>query len=1747
MPTIAGYKTTEKIHANSAAAIFHAQHLATERTVVLKLLQGEHPESDDIKRFKQEYRFISSLRSDYIVRAYEIGKYYNSLFMILEDYNRSYELLSVTLASQTFTIQQLLQLFIQITQGLEAVHSREIIYRGLNPGTILIHKDRHHTKLHDFSMATHYRSGESGFHPARFSEGSLLYISPEQTGRIEHSVDYRSDFYSLGVTFFQLATGYLPFSSDNVNEIIHAHLAHPPQSPTLLNPAIPKPVSAIILKLLNKSKSNRYQTSQGLLKDLGRCLQDLNEGSRINSFKPGEHDTPVNLRIQPELYQREKQLQQLHASFTKAAAGGTELVLIQGNKGTGKSSLINRFHQNIKQNHPYVFHGTFESVITTTPYATILWSVRQLVNQVLSETCQSIDRWKVSLQLLTQEECTTLISIIPQLAQLLHHYDSTDNRNYLEKEHDYLTACSAFLRLGSSVASPLVLLFDDLDKAPPTSLTLLEHVLTSSGVGNLLLIGTHSQNSLDSNIFAPVRVNLSDKYNVRTLTLENLRQEAIETMLGDTLARDAAEMVEVAHLSLEKTDGHPSQLKQFLQDLQHKGVLFFSTTSQQWECNLPALKKSPLTPNAVEVLAQKANHLPEEILNLLKIAACLKGSFTLTIITGLSGEDQEHTARKLRHALREDFIYGVNNNIAGSPISNIEASDYCFTHEAIRQTVLATVSSEEQAAIRLQAGRHLLQTLPKKEYHLRVFEIADYLNAALDHLTEPGEKLELARVNLDAGRKARLSEKYRIAHTYFNAAISILPLESWKKNPSFTGELHIAACETAYLSGKYQEVERHFRAVCEKATDIHEICRVYRVHIRSMKAQSQPDKAVSSSLEILARLGVRIPAYPDKLHSLIALLKTRVRLMKFSPSQLQALPEMKDKKAHAIMGFLHDTGTAAYSTNPRLLPLLSAQAVKLSLKFGNSQESSVMGYLTYGFLLSGISGRYIKEGYELGKLALQLQKKLSNNSNSCQSTYVFNSFICHWNEHIKNTLPAISTAIKDCFSCGDLDMAANASFSLTFRHFLAGTNLIKTASLISEQARMISQLNQHLPLTRLKIFQQVVANLQGECSNPLVLSGQYYNENEDIPAYLEAKDYSSYCVAILTKMMQAVLFYDFQKAEKLSTIARKYISHITASVFIPVYFFYDSLTLLAAYDQKAPAARLKARHRVSRNQKKMKVWAQHSPQNYSHKYSLVEAERARIKNSTEQAMEWYDRAIKEAHENEYLQEEALAYELAARFYSRRNKKSHIARSYLREARYCYYMWGAIAKVEQIDQQEWISQDNVKHSKYTQHKVSEGASRLDMLAVIKASRILSSEMNHDELLKKAMQIMLESGGAQRGSLIFKENQEWVIKVRGSTYRDAIVTLTQTPVTDQNIASTAIINYVIHTGSKIVLEDAYNEGTFTRDTYIQQKKIRSVICMPITHQNEIFCLLYLENNLANSAFPADRQELLHLLGTQASISLANSRLFEELEGTVNQLATEVEKRRTTQKQLLHAEKLSALGRLSASIAHEFGNPLMGVKYLLDDFHKRKELNASDHQLVELGLEECDRMKSLIKNLQRLNKPSSGKKNRTDIHSLLENVLLFQKKHFSANQIQLNKKFDHTLPQVEVIVDQITQVLFNLTINAVDAMSMHGGILTICTRRHEDGIAIDIQDTGAGIPYENQEHIFEPFFSSKKEEDGTGLGLSISYGIVRYHKGDLNFVSIPGQGTTFTFTLPGCVLSEPSDVKTNNSQLYLETQHF
>lgn len=1725
MANIAGYHTTKILHEGVNTAVLMAVHPVDGQTLVIKLIKGDHPPIELLERLREEHALLSSLNSPYIIKTLGILPHHNSLALLLEDCH------GISLA-QTYKDTQpklldFLEIGIDIARALEVLHDKGIVYGQLNPLSISLCGPTRKVKLTHFNQATRAQMETKQHHYPVTLETSLWYISPEQTGRVNRGVDHRTDLYSLGVILYQLATGTLPSSGSSPAEIIHHHLAHTPESPNTLNPAIPATLSGIILKLLEKSPVNRYQSCQPLLVDLTRCAQQMENYSTIVDFDLAQDEIPHSLRIPTRLYNRSEDIQALRDALSQATQGSSSSLILKGCSGIGKSSLIHDFQRNLGENEALFFEGKFEKATRNIPYSAISSGSQQLISQILTLSSATVTGWKNSLKKVFGVEGKALTSIVPELELILGSQPSLQPLHPAEQEKRFFDIFRSFLTISSELGLTLIMFFDDLQWADEASLSLLKVIVGDQTLSNIFFIGAYRDTELHNNealqIFLESLANRENPSLCRSL--EHLRQEDIEQILSRTLAHDRKQVADLAQIALEKTGGNPFFLKQFLHSLYRKKIIFFSGETKSWQWDDDAVSSCQLTSNIADHIIQDLSSLPPEVLKMLKTASCLGSRFSTDLLAPI------HI--KVDRDIQPLLDIAQNNGILLKYFSNQQqnAHLYRFSHDQIHHAIYSLLETSEAGRIHNEIAYWLLTQKDQDYYQQNIFEIADHCNRSQPAHFSLLKWSHIARVNLDAGKKVKNSAAYTAAHQYFQHGLASLPMDCWEKEYQLSLELYVQGSETAYLTGNYGSTKTLFETVCSKSTNLYDTCDAYMVRIRALKAENQLGQALATVIEILELLKISLPKKPGKARIVATIFRTMKRLSRYSEEELLALPEMTDKHSRLIMGFIQEMGTISYYTKPQLLPFINEWAVKLSLKHGNSPESNLMGYTLHGFLLCGASPKLIERGYTLGHLSLKLEQLQRPADDYIQALYLFNNLIRHWKDHVKDTIGPLRTVAVKGKNAGEYEISANAAYSCTYRLYFLGANLADVSKEMEEYQQHIKSLNLQIPLYRQLLFQQATSNLLTPGRDPTILSGRYYNEATHFKHHSKSRDYTTIAQFSLIKLIHGVLFHRHGETAEHGNTVREHLRHLTASLFVPIFYFYDSLARLALHNSLSLKEKYLNRISIHRNQNKLKQWAIHCPVNFSHKHSLVEAERARIFNQTKSAMAYYDRSIEQARTNGYQLEEGLANEIASRFY-KEQKRTRIAHFYEREARYCYYRCGAAAKVKELDDRVWSStgqQQDQEVSLVTENiplsevRLGGGGFRLDMMAAIKASRVFNSERVHDELMIKMLRIMLESAGAKKGYLIFKENTAWAIRVTGSIGQPCKVELTDIPLHNTDIVPKTLIHYVIHTTMDLVLNDACNKGLFTNDPYIREKQPKSILAIPIIHQGELLCILYLENNLTTDAFPPDRQELLHLLGAQAAISLKNSRLFEELEQTVTQLNGEIQRRKDAQLQLLHAEKLSALGRVSASIAHEFGNPLMGVRYLLEEFHKRGTISEDDQKLLELGLEECDRMKQLTRDLQQLHKPSSGKRSMVNIHTLLDNVLLFQKKHFTTNQIHVIKHYDNAIPAVEVIEDQVTQILMNLTMNAVDAMDDGGGTLTLSTCIEEQLLRLDVTDTGTGIPYEYQERIFEPFFSTKTEEDGTGLGLSISYGIAQHHGGQLQFSSNPGQGTTFTLTLP------------------------
>jgi len=1713
---LAGYQITDTVYNSDTHAIYRAEKNQDNLPVILKFLKDDHPDNATLRSFAREYSIISSIQSELTIKAYSLEKYKNSLVMVLEDCGH------VTLADIISTVRKNLEwtlgVAIRITQALDIIHRHNILFLDLNPSNIVYNSKTHSIKIIDFSRAALDPGNGIPNKDWKTRDKSLAYIAPEQTGHYDKILDSRTDLYSLGITLYQLFTGKLPFTTGDPIELLHLHLATQPPPPSHRDPSLPETLSGIILKLLKKTRRNRYQTCSGLLSDLNRCQTELRDTKTISCFLPGENDFHDKLVFPEKLFNRSENFKQLQQALErKNAAPG--VILIKGPPGIGKTELVHSFIRTLSQHSFLVVTGKYNMKDQDRPYAALLKIMQILISRVLTRDRDSIHSWKQKIEETLQENCQVLSDVIPELEFIIGKHPAPRPLSPFETEQRLSQLCQDFLSLFASPKRPLVIVQDNIHRSDRSTLKLMGKLLTSGALKNIFFILCYRNNEVKKGhlFYDTLEIVRKSNLNLTTIELLPLEKKHIVQLLSRLLLSREEKVEQIARICLTKTGGNPFFLKQFIHSLNQKKHLFFESETGRWNWNLHEINRTKLSENIADILTQRIQTLPAETAELLQIGSCIGKSFSLNMLASMVDKDVEEILPLIENLCSDGLLIADKTlNSSRNPATKI-----IFGHEQIQELVYSFLDKGKKEIIHLKIGRYLQKQAHSTNLEPVDFDTVFHMNQGSSLITSPGEKLNLVRANLKAARKAKNTASRETAFLYLQTALSLLPENCWEEQYDLALEVHTEASEAAYLNREYGETNRLFSIICKKATTFVDKIEAYHIMAKAQKSNYKLAECVETCLEALNRLGVRLPQNPSSLLAAILSLRSRILLAGKGMSHLEKLPEATDSSSREAMKFLMEVSTVAYCSRPKLLPFITLKAIHLSLKYGNTPFALIAGYPTYGLLLCSFPGGGIS-GYAFGKLARNVSILYGNKLKKVHACYIINNLIAHWKDHIKTTLSPLLTAFKKCRDRGELEMAVNAAYSYSCRLYHLGHNLNRTQQELTLYREEIDRHAQPIALYRQNIYCQAVSNLRGESDFPELFLGEYYNEEEMIPHHMANSDLTSLFQIYLLKTIHSYLFEHFSKALSCSNRAKKWLPAVFASIVVPIFYFYDSLVRLALYEKASQGKRLQFRVTVAYNQNKMKNWAKHSPDNYHHKYILIEAERARVTGNHLQAVRLYDQAIKEAENSGYLQEEALALELASRYYISLNQ-NHLARPYAKEARNCYYRWGATAKVRQMDRQNshfYHASDDIIPGNLLS---IETEPRFDVMAIFKASQVLTEETTFYELLKKVLKILLESSGAQRGVLVFREDDSWQIKAVGTRGSRQIELPLNMAVDSQQKASSAILNYVIQTRNSVILDNATREGLFTDDRYITEKRPRSILCKPLFYRNNLICIIYLENNLTTRAFSSDRQELIRLLGDQAAINIRNSKLFSELENTVVELNEEIGKRKKIQLQLLHSEKLSALGRLSSSIAHEFGNPLMGVKYLLSDLVERSGLSSEDRELIKLGIEECDRMKKLLKDIGQFNKPTSGKKESTNIHDLMDNVLVLQDKFLKSRNLEIIRNYRASRDEIFAVPDQISQVLLNLAINAADATPPAGGTITVTTENRGEEILLSIKDTGAGIDPAIRDNIFEPFFSTKHAEDGTGLGLSISYGIVKQHKGTLSFESESGKGTVFTLTLP------------------------
>ncbi len=1497
MEKFSEYTLQEKIHETRNSIIYRGKKENEANTVIIKVLKTKYPTPSEVARFKQEYSLVKNLNVDGIIKTYDLVKYHDAYAIIEEDFDGIS--LKELIKTKKINIIAFLQIALKLSDSLGILHKNNIIHLDIKPDNILINLKEGKVKITDFGISTVLTHSNDEIYNPDVIQGTLYYMSPEQTGRMNRSVDYRTDLYSLGIAFYEMLTGEVPFKSKDPMEIIHSHIARQPRPPKELNPAVPAVISDIIMKLLSKTPEERYQNSLGLKEDISACLNQIHQKGQIDEFPLGTKDISLKLNIPQIIVGREKELEILMEAFETAGKGSGEMILVLGHPGIGKSALINEIHKPIVARKGYFIFGKYEQLRKGVPYSSIIQAFQSLIRQIIAESEERITEWKEKLLSSLGPNGRVITSVIPELELIIGKQPEVPVLGPEESQNRFNLVFQNFINVFTAEDHPLAIFLDDIQWADLASLKLLKTIITNRDTKFLFLIGAYRDNEVSEYHSLSINIDEIQKSGkkVNKILLNPLEEKFINIMITKILRCEAEKSMPLTGLIHKKTGGNPFFVIQFLKTIYDNRILELNPQTG-WEWDINKIEEMQVTGNVVEFMAGKISSLPKNTQDILKICACIGNRFDLESLSIVSGKSIEATLADLTSAINEDLV-------------SLHGNAYKFHHDRIQEAAYSLMEDDEKTQLHYLIGKSVLQKTEEKYLYEKIFYIVDQINKGIRLVSDPDEKLKFAELNLMAGKKAKNSTAYASAAAYLKTGIELLPDDGWENHYQLAYSLHMERMECEYLTHVFNEAERIFQTIIDNANSNVDKANAYNTMVILYTSQGNYMEALKVGYEGLKMIGIKLPKKASNGMILMQLLRLYFTLGRRKIEDIINIPLTTDPEILAYHFLRNSINLVLYFIDANLYSYSVIGGAINVLKYGN-YESSPFTLSALGSIIGSGIGLY-DQGYRFGETALKLKEKIASVRNRCRIELAFAMMIQHWKGHAKYDLDYYREAYKHGLEEGDLLYSGHAINLLIMTRLMLGDNIDE---ILEEYGKykdfLMGSKDPFVAHAYIEKTQQCLC-LKGLTDERGRLNSGEFDEEKQIQYYREEKNLLGVYYLSLALISARYLFGKHSECLpfvfELDQLAEKKIA--IGNLHIAEANFYSSLVLTSLYPDAGDGEKKKYEKIIKNNQKKMKIWADNCHENFLHKYLIIEAELAQLKGNLKLSLSLYDQAIKSAHENGYKQNEAIAYERAA-LLMLRTLNLERAGNYMKEAHYCYKRWGAEAKLKDIEEKypELISNimrntsslASVADTGSNSGSSSSGSRSLDLTTVIKTSQSLSGEIDLGKLLMNIMKLSIENAGAQRGFLILenKSDNKLYIEAAGRI-EEAAEVLQSVPVEGNSSFSVSIVNYVNKTGENIVLSDASGDEQFINDPYINKNHPKSILCTPIRYKGITAGILYLENNLTTHAFTPERLELLQILSTQAAISIENSRLVALRENAAK-LETEMKIAATIQSALL-----------------------------------------------------------------------------------------------------------------------------------------------------------------------------------------------------------------------------------------------------
>ncbi|QCP48886.1 PAS domain S-box protein [Trinickia violacea] len=1363
-----------------------------------------------------------------------------------------------------------LRLAIGIASALAKVHQSGLVHKDVKPANILVNPDSGEVKLTGFGLATRLTRERQRPEPPESIAGTLAYMAPEQTGRMNRSVDSRSDLYAFGVTLYQMLTGSLPFTAVDPMEWVHCHVAREAVPPHERVGHLAPVLSSIVMKLLAKTAEERYQTAAGVEADLRRCLALWESKRRIDEFPLGERDASDQLMIPERLYGRSGEIETLLAAFDRiVTSGAPELVLVSGYSGVGKSSVVNELHRAMVPSHALFASGKFDRY-KDIPYATVAQAFRSLIRPLLGKSEAELAAWRDALREALGPNAGLVVDLVPEVAHIVGQPAPAPELPPQDARQRFQLVFRRFIEVFARPEHPLVLFLDDLQWLDVATLDLIEDLLNRSHPQNLLLIGAYRDNEVDSAhpLMRKLDAIRAAGGKVATIALAPLARPHLEQLMADALRCEPARVAPLARLVHDKTAGNPFFAIQFIASLTEDGSLIFDHDAARWSWDLDRIRTKSHTDNVVELMVGKLTRLSAETQQDLQLLACMGNSAELALLETVSPRAEDDLHEGLWEAIRAGLIACTEHSCS-------------FVHDRVQEAAYSLIPEEARAQIHLRIGRVLADSIPPEKLPEMIFEIVNQLNRGAHLITSQDEREKLADLNLIAGKRAKASCAYASALTYLSAGASLIQEDAWecRQELAFALELHRADCEL--WTGALPSVERRLEALATRAADTVQRAAVASRRVDLYKMLGASDRAVAVGLEYLRHVGIDWVAHPTQQEAHREYERIWSQLGRREIEELVDLPLMKDPACLATLDVLTTLGAPTLYTDENLYALTICRAVNLSLERGNS-DAAPARYAAVGLIAGDRFGQY-DAGYRLGKMACDLTerrgwKRLGG------KTYLLFALVVPWTRPLREGIDPARRAFQMANEHGDPTFAAYACRNLSSNLLASGDPLDQVAREAGHGLEFARTVRFEFIVDMISATLALVGTLRGETAKFGSLDIGVFTERSfearltDLPALALPE-----CFYWIRKLQARFFAGDYASAVDACEKAEKCFS-TSASFSVMLleradYHLYAALSRAACCEPMGLDPFAKHREALSAHERQLRAWAENCPQNFEDRSLLVGAEIARIEGRLPEAMDLYERAIRCARSNGFIQNEALCYELAARCYAARGF-DEIAHLYLGNARRAYLRWGAFGKVRQLDRlYPALKQDD--RASGSAGMIDAPVEDLDLATVIKVSQAVSGEIVPEKLIESLLRTAIEHAGADRGLLILPRDGEFLIQAEAKTSGTAVsVSLRETPVSADGLPET-VVRYAARTQESVLLNDTSVGSLHFSDEYIGAQGVRSILCLPLIKQGALVALLYLENRFAPGVFTPGRISFLKVIASQAAISLENSSLYRELQ--------------------------------------------------------------------------------------------------------------------------------------------------------------------------------------------------------------------------------------------------------------------------